>query len=137
MKIAIVKNDNYNVLSVYDAAAPSQASYGGDFGRATYCTHIAIPVNMHPEVISARDDGDGGIELYIDEDKELIKNQGDWTRLRAERNRRLTECDWTQLPDSPLTQEERTSWCVYRQALRDLPGQVGDPAGEIDWPETP
>jgi hypothetical protein len=38
--------------------------------------------------------------------------------IRAERNRRLTACDWTQLPDATGDKE---SWAAYRQALRDFP----------------
>jgi hypothetical protein len=32
----------------------------------------------------------------------------------------LVQCDWTQLPDSPLTEIQRTEWATYRQALRDI-----------------
>jgi len=52
-------------------------------------------------------------------------------RLRAERDRLLRDSDWTQLPDAPLTPEERAEWAAYRQALRDLPQEVerlGGPA---------
>lgn len=33
----------------------------------------------------------------------------------------LQQSDWTQLPDVPLTEEQKTAWATYRQALRDLP----------------
>lgn len=54
--------------------------------------------------------------------------------LRNERNRRLLACDWTQLPDVP--EAIRDAWLDYRQALRDLPDQVADPANP-DWPPRP
>jgi len=45
-------------------------------------------------------------------------------QLRAiiieDRNKRLADCDWTQLPDIPST-VDKAAWAVYRQALRDLP----------------
>ena len=41
--------------------------------------------------------------------------------IRGERDRLLTATDWTQLPDAPLTAEQRQSWREYRQALRDAP----------------
>lgn len=50
---------------------------------------------------------------------------------RRQRDRLLAGSDWTQLPDSPMTAEERAAWASYRQALRDL-----DPAG-TDWPVAP
>ena len=40
--------------------------------------------------------------------------------VRQLRTDRLYDCDWTQLPDAPLTDEERAQWRTYRQALRDM-----------------
>lgn len=40
--------------------------------------------------------------------------------VRAERNRRLEQCDWTQLGDVPLLPAQVTQWRIYRQALRDI-----------------
>ena len=46
-----------------------------------------------------------------------------WTDLRVERNLKLADADWTQMPDAPLTGEKKAEWATYRQALRDLPSQ--------------
>lgn len=43
------------------------------------------------------------------------------TKIRTKRNQLLSECDWTQLPDAPLTVEQKQAWSIYRQALRDFP----------------
>lgn len=56
--------------------------------------------------------------------------------LRAERNRLLTASDYTQMPDAPLTDAQRETWRIYRQALRDLPETNSDPAA-CAWPVTP
>jgi hypothetical protein len=40
--------------------------------------------------------------------------------VRSERNRLLSESDWTQYPDVKLTKEEGVDWVTYRQALRDM-----------------
>lgn len=53
--------------------------------------------------------------------------------MRAERNRRLSECDWTQITDSTA---DKQAWGTYRQSLRDVPSQEGFP-WEINWPVTP
>lgn len=53
--------------------------------------------------------------------------------VRADRNKRLADCDWTQLTDSPA---ETLSWATYRQALRDITTQTGFP-WDIQWPEKP
>ena len=53
--------------------------------------------------------------------------------VRAERNARLSACDWTQLPDAPV---DSAAWSAYRQALRDVTGQSGFPWTVI-WPSEP
>ena len=56
--------------------------------------------------------------------------------IRNERNLRLSYTDWTQLPDAPLTAEQKAAYAEYRQALRDIPEQEGFPEA-IEWPEEP
>ena len=53
--------------------------------------------------------------------------------IRADRNRRLNESDWTQVEDSPV---DKAAWATYRQALRDVPSQEGFP-WNVNWPEQP
>ena len=56
-------------------------------------------------------------------------SQTDETRedsLRATRDMLLTDCDWTVLPDSPLSDAKIAEWKTYRQALRDLPANTTD-----------
>ena len=67
--------------------------------------------------------------------------------LREDRNRKLTETDWTQYRDVSLSND--SDWQTYRQSLRDLP-QDFSPIIDIitedgypivkeqtDWPEKP
>ena len=56
--------------------------------------------------------------------------------IRQERDRRLAECDWTQVVDAPLTEEKKNEWKTYRQLLRDLPSTIVD-TSFIDWPLKP
>lgn len=68
-----------------------------------------------------------------------------WQALRQERARRLSACDWTVLPDSPLTAQQRAAWEAYRTALRELPATLeaagADPAAALAdpaaWPVRP
>lgn len=53
--------------------------------------------------------------------------------VREERNRLLTETDWTMLADAPVDQD---AWSAYRQALRDIPEQPGFPFDTV-WPVKP
>ena len=54
-------------------------------------------------------------------------------RVREDRNKRLGDCDWTQLGDAPV---DATAWATYRQELRDVTAQAGFP-WEVVWPEAP
>ena len=56
------------------------------------------------------------------------------TSKRSERNRLLTNTDWTQVTDSPLSSDKKTEWANYRTALRDLPTKSGWP--NVDMPNT-
>ena len=57
-----------------------------------------------------------------------------WGKLRAERNIRLAQCDWTQTLDQP--EAFRAAWAVYRAALRALPITAQDPH-DFSWPKRP
>jgi hypothetical protein len=50
---------------------------------------------------------------------------------KATRNTKLSDTDWTQLADVPLTADCKTAFAAYRQALRDL--DMLDPT----WPDAP
>lgn len=43
-------------------------------------------------------------------------------QLRNSRLQKLRDSDWTQMADSPLSDQDKARWKTYRQALRDLPG---------------
>ena len=59
-----------------------------------------------------------------------------WLDLRNRRNGYLTDCDWTQAVDAPLTDAQKQSWRDYRSALRSLPENTTDPRNPT-WPTKP
>ncbi len=61
----------------------------------------------------------------------------DLTRIRQERNSRLSACDWTDLPNAPLTAEKAAEWQTYRQELRDYPAQSDKVSTLPEWPTPP
>ena len=63
---------------------------------------------------------------YTDEQRAEIERQKA-EGIRQERNTLLTNCDWTQLNDTPLDNPTKVEWTTYRQALRDIPTQSGFP----------
>ena len=60
-------------------------------------------------------------------DAEQAKN------VRATRDAKLAECDWTQVADAPV---DKATWATYRQALRDVTAQEGFP-WTVTYPEKP
>jgi hypothetical protein len=51
--------------------------------------------------------------------------------VRADRDRMLASCDWTQIADASVPNKE--AWATFRQALRDVPLQAGFPFN-VQWP---
>ena len=64
-------------------------------------------------------------------------SSSDWDEdLRIRRNKKLTDCDWTQGNDTPLGSSKKTEWATYRQSLRDLPDNTSD-SSDPTWPTEP
>jgi len=80
------------------------------------------------------------IELTEDEVKAIEERHAeadlDFSRVRSDRDGLLTGCDWTQVSDSPLTDEKKAEWAAYRQELRDLPANFSK-VSEVVWPTPP
>lgn len=53
--------------------------------------------------------------------------------VRATRDAKLAECDWTQVADAPV---DKAVWATYRQALRDVTAQTGFP-WTVTYPDKP
>ena len=62
-----------------------------------------------------------------------------WETVRTVRNSKLGMCDWTQLPDSPLSDSKKAEWAEYRTILRRLPAMNSSATNldEIVWPDEP
>jgi len=57
---------------------------------------------------------------------------------RVTRNKLLADTDWTQINDSPLSNEKKTSWATYRQELRGITDLDEWPnLADDDWPVAP
>lgn len=84
------------------------------------------------QYITQRFDGKGNLisETRVDLTPEDIARE--WEGVRQERNRLLSESDWTQAPDATA---DKQAWQTYRQALRDITTQA-DPIN-IVWPVAP
>jgi len=57
---------------------------------------------------------------------------------RTTRNKLLVDSDWTQVNDSPLANDVKTQWAVYRSELRNITDLDEWPNLEdADWPVAP
>ena len=69
----------------------------------------------------------------VDEDKLMVD-------FRLQRLHKLAASDWTQMVDSPLTDEKKAEWVTYRQTLRDLTKNLPEDFDTLDgyaWPSEP
>jgi len=61
--------------------------------------------------------------------------------IRRERNKIIFQSDWAILPDSPLTEAEKTEVRTYRTALRNLPANLDmttiSSLDDVTWPTVP
>lgn len=95
------------------------------------CQNIEIPESLNRLYIMW--DGSQFVEDPVKKQKYV---DDAWMYFRIERNSRLSNSDWTQGRDSPLTTENQNAWSLYRQSLRDLPANTPDPANPT-WPTPP
>jgi hypothetical protein len=59
-----------------------------------------------------------------------------WSNIQEARNFLLKQCDWTQLSDVVISDEERHLWSEYRQQLRDITKNFTNP-DQVIWPISP
>ena len=69
----------------------------------------------------------------MDAEAITAKNAEQAKSIRATRDAKLAECDWTQVADAPV---DKAAWATYRQSLRDITTQEGFP-WTITWPDAP
>jgi len=69
----------------------------------------------------------------MDDEAKAAKDAEAAKAVRSDRDKRLSDTDWTQVADAPV---DKDAWATYRQALRDVPTQAGFPY-DITWPSKP
>ena len=79
------------------------------------------------------------IKLDDKESEDSAEIQHAFDMLREERNFKLVESDWTALPDSALSDDDKKKWTDYRKLLRDFPATLDNSSvlGDITWPTKP
>lgn len=71
--------------------------------------------------------------------KDLNCAEGDRKLLaiRTHRTQLLFDSDWTQVLDSPLSEQKRSEWANYRQQLRDIIETYSNNIDAIIFPDKP
>ncbi len=80
-------------------------------------------------------------ELQADADEQAWADGADDRAAAANRetrNQLLSDSDWTQMPDSPVFNEVKAGWAIYRTSLRNLTAHENWPnLADDDWPTKP
>ena len=107
----------------------SQASGVEQIDGKWYTKYILGPV------FADTTDESGNVTTAIEHETayKAMKDAEQAKSVRASRDEKLKDCDWTQVADAPV---DKAVWATYRQALRDVTTQTGFP-WTITWPTQP
>ena len=110
-------------------------------------------VDVEAHTIAAHTDEDGNdvaeedvATTYVqthfigqDDTKDARLLADEWTQIRRERDKLLTNTDWTQSSDTALASAKVTEWATYRTKLRTLPADQSSETtyADITWPPLP
>ena len=90
--------------------------------------------NLGPSFFQTEDaDGNVTTAAQNEANYKATKDAEQAKSVRASRDEKLKDCDWTQVADAPV---DKAVWATYRQALRDVTTQTGFP-WTITWPDAP
>lgn len=124
--IAVVNNETLKIHTFYPNDVINYKTYKCNMGNIRYFTHVIVD-NVPDDVIEEDLDAiriDGVITVSLNQvrydSRNNLINEDLISSLRFDRNRLLSESDWTQLPDVALTADQVNECRVYRQELRDL-----------------
>lgn len=106
--------------------------------RLGVAIHLTVPqgANTYSQVVSANPSLELPAWSEIETEFETKKEKELLEPVRNVRNKLLAECDWTQVPDAPLTDLQKQSWATYRQELRDITDNFVDEKSLV-WPVKP
>lgn len=124
----------YKEIDAYTCVIDLYDELNGNYDEAFYCAR-RNGGGICNHILTDIENGNfiGTIEEYNYPTEEDILN--DYIEeIRMQRDLKLAETDWTQLPDIP--ESTKLKWQPYRQALRDITDQPGFPQN-FSWPAPP
>ena len=144
MNIALIDGDTVVQVGDYRSLFPN-TSFGSNGPSDEFLTensakrvNLYRPYDKATQKLVACDpviEGDWVYTVAVEDltqDELDARDDAQWAVVRADRDQRLADSDWTQLPDSSAVAAD---WTTYRQSLRDITSQA-DPF-DITWPLKP
>ena len=128
-----------NALGITEYVLRSEPTNESEFNQ--YFVKIIGSTNDNMAIESTNPSDFGVTWEQVLEKQNELKNAEPMRLLREERNHKLAETDWKDLPSYPGTDQEE--WRTYRQSLRDLPATTSpklDDDGQltnVTWPTKP
>jgi len=148
MKIAIIENNSIAQLGDYRDLFPNTSFNTNGPDDEWLAENSCKKVNLYKEhdqltqkLIASEPYIDGDwvylVSVVTMTDEEIASAKASaLSQIRSQRDRLLSACDWTQLPDVNFAKKD--DWKTYRQTLRDLPGTITtDPRTWNDYPHDP
>lgn len=118
------------------AVADESPMEPGIYLLPAHATFIPAPSVSEGEVATWTGSGWNVVTKEIVIEPETEPELVTWDLIRQIRTAKLASCDWTQIPDTPLTETKRAEWVAYRQVLRDITEIFISPETVI-WPDEP
>ena len=148
-------SEDFTIVECTDEDVPARLVQLGDYFHNSLETGKTYNIKYYA---SKRDSEIVDVEAHKDEDgkdvaatyiqSHFIKDDtakdkrildAEWVNIRTERDKLLTESDWTQGNDTPLSDADVAKWKTYRTSLRDLPSDQSSKTkySDITWPTKP
>jgi len=141
--IATIKNGQIQTLKL---ASGDNAAEGVQ-ENGTTLVHIDFPIDNRIEFIETNYWDGKWLQRERPPNEHSSWNGSSWEwdleslmpQVRSVRNAMLVRSDWTQMPDSPLSEDDKLDWQIYREELRSLSFVQDNISNvkDVDWPAEP
>ena len=147
-KYAMVNQSSGEVEYIVSPASATTYVDGSTYGdhlakeiEASESNDEFLATKYYREGWQARDARPSNGHMWIDDAWSVpaISAEDLWSAVRLIRDIKLSESDWTQFNDSPLSDSNKAAWSTYRAALRNIPSTNADIASveDVTWPTKP
>ena len=146
--IAIVNSEGHIVSAYIPGATYPASGTEWENDKTKTVVHITNDFSDLSSLINFRYYKDGAwksregppADYYFWKDEKWNLDETEfWLQVRRDRDFRLLQSDWTQLPDCKLDISKQGEWTEYRQILRNVPGTNSGATmlNQIVWPDKP